>query len=61
MLLGGDIASLKKKKNLFSLKDCSRVDRTKSHRNDTFMYLHLDTLTHAVTVMITVLTEMYWV
>lgn len=36
-----------KKKNLFSLKDCSRVDRTKSHRNDTFMYLHLDTLTHA--------------
>lgn len=31
----------KKKKNLFSLKDCSRVDRTKSHRNDTFMYLHL--------------------
>lgn len=29
------------KKNLFSLKGCSRVDRTKSHCNDTFMYLHL--------------------
>lgn len=41
MLPGGDIGSLQKK-NLFLLKGCSRVDRTKSHRNDTFMYLHLE-------------------